>query len=212
MRLKILNENVKDFPITELKVTIKKNWIGLASTRTSIPLSEAIGIKQSHICQIPLLLAESECLMLRQPKTNKTDFDFGAECIVVTNVFAIKCKLKVPIHIFFESGAKVPRDQFFTIWKSLSSTIESKLPIIKAKTNNIDQIKSLLDVHNLFFIHHQSSANKGDTLYYSTTMLQQMVPCEILIETSGKGLVCVRCSDNYPALLCVNAIRDIIDT
>ena len=158
------------------------------------------------------MVVEAESMMAAASGSmSKQRFDDAAELTLDTNLFAIECRVAVPIHVLFQDRGQLPRDKFLSLWKSISPQKETKLPVVKAQSRDMEQLRTLLDVHKMFFIHHRVIPNKGNILYYSTMIDEQILLTEISIATSGKGTVVVRSNDEYRSVLCVHGVRRLID-
>ena len=209
LRIQVNNQNINHSSIQRIKIKFSKNYIGLVSNMNKVNLSSPIEYGSIYTIDIPLILNENEGIM-KSVMMNR--FDDTAELVVDTNLFAIKCQIEIPIHLFFQQRGQLPRDQFLSLWKSIKSEMESKLPIEKARSSDMDHLKELLNIHKMFFIHHRNIPNKGNILYYSCKMYGQVLLIEISIAISGKGTVVVRSSDKYKSTLAVHCVQALIDS
>ena len=112
----------------------------------------------------------------------------------------------------FDEDGQIPRDIFLASWKSMTTEMEIKEYIQKTNGNDIERLKSLLNNHKIYFVHHRNIPNKGDILYCGCKLQGEKILIEISLALSGRVTICIRSNDKHKSQLTVDCVRSVIDS
>jgi len=200
--------NRSNAAVSRIDIKFNKNYLGIQPTST-VPLNGQINPGQSQTVSLKL-----QC---STPPTPKQPLDLTVQMAARSvrgnggkppvTMFAIQ----IPAEIFFEGNAPQTlsdRNAFLSEWRAIPNTDDQSQTIKQCKNTDVEMVKGIFTGNSCIFIADRQIPNRGQSLYFATTLRATAVLLEVSLANNGACRVVAKSKDKYMAYVaCQTAIK-----